>query len=210
MENGQKRILKRIYDGVTSDLFLDVSDFKESDSHKTLHLVWRKFPRNRHSTEGQTTTMTLSTQTDKVPSAVLDSSAELGSELELDSSAELTRPSRNSFALDMDCLSVTDKRRLFNADKNALLSGIGLTSDNSYGQKTIISHSTQTEEVSGLGLNKISKNSIISDTDCFSATDLRGIFDANDPATTSDSDPERTSFSSPLNDVPVRLLSRLW
>ncbi len=45
--NGQERILQRIYDGVTSDLTLDVSDYKESDEHKLLHLVWRKFPRKR-------------------------------------------------------------------------------------------------------------------------------------------------------------------
>ncbi len=63
VENGQNRILQRIYDGVTSDLFLDVSDFKESDNHKLLHLVWRKFPRNRHATEGQRTIKSLSTQT---------------------------------------------------------------------------------------------------------------------------------------------------
>ncbi len=82
VENGQTRILQRIFDGVTSDWVLDVTDFKESNNHQLIHLVWRKFPRNRHSIEGQTTTATLSTQTDKVPCPVLDSSAEL----ELDSS----------------------------------------------------------------------------------------------------------------------------
>ncbi len=43
-ENGQEKILQRIYDGVNSNLCLDVSDFKESDNHKLLHLVWRRFP----------------------------------------------------------------------------------------------------------------------------------------------------------------------
>ncbi len=106
VENGQTRILQRIYDGVTSDLFLDTTDYKASDNHKLLHLVWRKFPRNR-------------------------------------------RPP-------------TD------------------------GQKTIISHSTQTEGVSAPGLNKIPKNSIIFDMDCFSASGMRGLFDANESASTSD------------------------
>ncbi len=107
VENGQTRILQRIYEGVTSDLLLDTWDYKESDNHQLLHLVWRKFPRNR-------------------------------------------RPP-------MD------------------------------GKKTIISHSTQTEEVSGIGLNKTSKNSIISDADCFSASDLRGLYDPNESAEISES-----------------------
>ncbi len=107
VEKGQTRILQRIYDGVTSDLLLDTWDYKESDNHQLLHLVWRKFPRNR-------------------------------------------RPP-------MD------------------------------GQKTIISHSTQTDGVSGPGLNKISKNPIISDMVCFSASDMRGLFDANESPAISES-----------------------
>ncbi|MCP3664181.1 MAG: hypothetical protein GY696_17100 [Gammaproteobacteria bacterium] len=55
VENGQERILQRIFDGVTSDLTLDVSDYKESDEHKLLHLVWRKFPRKRSTAYGQRT-----------------------------------------------------------------------------------------------------------------------------------------------------------
>ncbi len=39
VQNGQTRILHRFYDGVTSDLFLEVSEFKEPDNHKLLHLV---------------------------------------------------------------------------------------------------------------------------------------------------------------------------
>ncbi len=63
--NGQERLLQRIFDGVTSNLFLDVSDFKESDDHTLLRLVWRKFPRNRLSTEGQKMTISHSTQTNE-------------------------------------------------------------------------------------------------------------------------------------------------
>ncbi len=62
VENGQERILQRIFDGVNSNLVLDVSDFKESDNHK-LHLVWRKFPRNKCSTEGLKMSISDSTQT---------------------------------------------------------------------------------------------------------------------------------------------------
>ncbi len=93
VENGQTRILQRICDGVTSDFFLDIVDYKESDHHKLLHLVWRKFPRNQHSTEGQRTTATLSTQTEEA------SSAGLG----LAPSADLTSISRNFLAPDADC-----------------------------------------------------------------------------------------------------------
>ncbi len=63
VENGQERILQRIFDGVTSNLILDVSDYKESHEHKLLHLVWRKFPRNTSTTEGQKTIISSSTQT---------------------------------------------------------------------------------------------------------------------------------------------------
>ncbi len=53
VENGQGRILQRLFDGVTSNLTLDVSDYKESDEHKLLHLVWRKYPRKRSPAYGQ-------------------------------------------------------------------------------------------------------------------------------------------------------------
>ncbi len=51
VEDGQSRILQRIYEGVTSDWYLDVSDAKSSKDHSLIHLVWRKFPRNRHTAE---------------------------------------------------------------------------------------------------------------------------------------------------------------
>ncbi len=41
LKHGQERILQGMCDAVTSNLFLDVSDYKESDNHKLLHLVWR-------------------------------------------------------------------------------------------------------------------------------------------------------------------------
>ncbi len=108
VQNGQTRILQRIYEGITSNWDLDVADEKSSMDHLLIHLVWRKFPRNR-------------------------------------------RPP-------MD------------------------------GQKTKISHSTQTEEVLELGLKKTSKTSIISDTDCLSASDMMGLFDANESDFISDAD----------------------
>ncbi len=66
VENGQERILQWIFDGVNSNLVLDISDFKECDNHKLLHLAWRKFPRNKCLTEGLKMKMTISdsTQTD--------------------------------------------------------------------------------------------------------------------------------------------------
>ncbi len=48
VENGQERILHRIYDCVTSNLFLDVSDFKESDNHK---LCYTSFGPNFQGTD---------------------------------------------------------------------------------------------------------------------------------------------------------------
>jgi len=46
VENGQERILLRLYESVGSGFSLDVADFKESIDHKLLHLVWRKGPGN--------------------------------------------------------------------------------------------------------------------------------------------------------------------
>ncbi len=71
--NSQERILHRIYDRVTSGLILDVTDFKESDNQKLLHLVRQSqtsapFPRNQHSSEGQTTILLDKT----VVSAIMD------------------------------------------------------------------------------------------------------------------------------------------
>ncbi len=65
VENRQERILQRIFDDVTSNLILDVSDFKGSDEHKLLHLVWRKLPRNKRAIDGQKTNIPNSMQTDK-------------------------------------------------------------------------------------------------------------------------------------------------
>ncbi len=69
VENGQTRILQRIYDGVTSNWVLDVADDKGSMDHQLIHLVWRKFPRNRHPTEDRHSTV--STQTEEASSATL-------------------------------------------------------------------------------------------------------------------------------------------
>ncbi len=71
VENGQERILQRVFDRVSSGLCLDVSNFKESSSHKLLHLVWRKYPRNGNSHEGTTTTDSSLTQTEEHSSAGL-------------------------------------------------------------------------------------------------------------------------------------------
>ncbi len=68
VENGQERILQRLFDGVIFNFFLDSFDFKESHHHQLLHLVWRRFPRNGCPTGGQKTTISDSTQTDEVPS----------------------------------------------------------------------------------------------------------------------------------------------
>ncbi len=92
VENGQTRILKRIHEGVTSNWVLDVADDKSSINHQLIHLVWRKFPRNQHSTEERRPT-TVSTQTDGQKDQ--DSSAVLG--LGLDTSADLSRPVGNLF-----------------------------------------------------------------------------------------------------------------
>ncbi len=100
-ENGQERILQTIYDGVSSNLVLDVSDLKESDNHKLLHLVWRKFLRNRHATKGQRAIKSMSTQTKEVLNV------------------GLTRILRKSLASDATSSSVTDLGRLFDVDEPA-------------------------------------------------------------------------------------------
>ncbi len=113
VENDQKRILQGLFDGVTSHLYLDVSDFKESDNYKLLHLVWRKFPRNRCPTDGQKTTISDSTQTDE------------------GSRPGLLKFSKNSFTSDNDCLLTTDMKGLFDANESASISDTGSTSDGS-------------------------------------------------------------------------------
>ncbi len=71
VEDGQTRILQRIYEGVTSNWVLDIADDKSSIDHHLIHLVWRKFPRNRHS-EGERRLTAATTQTEKGPNATLD------------------------------------------------------------------------------------------------------------------------------------------
>ncbi len=70
VEKGQTRILQKIYEGVTSGWVLDVADDKSSIDHHLIHLVWRKFPRNRHSAEERRPTA-VSTQTEKGSNAML-------------------------------------------------------------------------------------------------------------------------------------------
>ncbi len=114
LENGQKRILQRIFDGVNSNFVLDISDFKESHEHKLLHLVWRKFPRNKSSSEGLKTTISDSTQTNE------------------DIRPGLQKISRNSITSNTDCLLGTDMRRLFEVDESASSSNSGSISDHSF------------------------------------------------------------------------------
>ncbi len=112
VENGKTRILQRIYDGVTSDLIFDVSDYKESNNHKLLHLVWRKLT----STEGQTTTVTLSTQTEEGSSAAMS----------LASSADLTSFNRKILGKYTECCSGTDLGHgLYDPDDSASIPGMG-------------------------------------------------------------------------------------
>ncbi len=101
MENGQERILQRIYDGVSSNMVLDVSDFKESDNRKLLQLVWRTFPRNRDATERQRAIKSMSTQTEEV------------------SNLGITRISGKPFAPDASSSSVADLGTLFDIDQPA-------------------------------------------------------------------------------------------
>ncbi len=113
VENGQERILQRIFDGVNSIFVLDISDFKESDNHKLLHLVWRKSPRNKSSTEGLKTTISDSTQTNE------------------DIRPGPLHVSRNYVASNSDCLSRTDLRDLFDMNESVSNSESGSTSDGS-------------------------------------------------------------------------------
>ncbi len=94
-------------------MYLDVSDFKESDNHKLLHLVWRKFPSNRCPTDGQKTTISDSTPTDE------------------GSRPGVLKISKNSLSSDKDCLSATDMRGLFDANESASNFDSGSTSDGS-------------------------------------------------------------------------------
>ncbi len=117
VETGQTRILQRIHEGIMSNWILDVADEKSSIDHLLIHLVWRKFPRNRHSAEEQRQTA-VSTQTKE------GSSAELG----LGTSAGLTRLPRETLD-QQDCYSGSDLGKLFEAEISFSFSDAGSSSD---------------------------------------------------------------------------------
>ncbi len=119
VEKGQTRILQRIYEGITSNWVLDVADDKSSIDHHLIHLVWRKFPRNRHSAEERRQTA-MSTQTEEGSSAMLG----------LATSAGLSCPPRK--ILEKDCYSSSDLGKLFGAKNNTSCSDAGSSSDCSY------------------------------------------------------------------------------
>ncbi len=116
VQNGQSRILQRIHDGVTSNWVLDIADAKSSMDHHLIHLVWRKYPRNRHSVEERRST-TVTTQTEEGSDAVLG----------LDTSAGLSRPPRK--ILEKDCYSSSDLGNLFETKINTSCSDDGSSSD---------------------------------------------------------------------------------
>ncbi len=112
VENGQERILHRIYDGVTSNLILDVADSKQSQEHQLIHLVWRRFPRNRTVMEGPKTTCPISTQT------------------EVDFNMGLYKISKNSITSVTNCSStagkdLSDQREFIDTDNSASSSDSG-------------------------------------------------------------------------------------
>ncbi len=113
VENGQEKILQRIFDGVNSNFVLDSFDFKESHHHQLLHLVWRRFPRNGCPTGGQKTTISDSTQTDEgLRPGVL-------------------KISKNTFTSDKDCFSASNMEGLSDENDSAPSSHSGSTSDGS-------------------------------------------------------------------------------
>ncbi len=126
VENGQTRILQRIYEGVTSNWVLDIADDKSSIDHHLIHLVWRKFPRNRHSVEERRPTA-VTTQTEE------DLSASLGPS----TSARLTRlplhfgPRKIFDQQPIESHSGSDLNNLF-ATECASTSDAGWTSDCSF------------------------------------------------------------------------------
>ncbi len=125
VENGQSRILQRIHEGISSNWVLDIADAKSSIDHHLIHLVWRKFPRNRHSAEERRLTA-VSTQT--VEQTDQDSNAVLG--LGRDTSADLCRPPRK--ILEKDCFSSADLGNLYESKNNTSCSNAGSSSDFSY------------------------------------------------------------------------------
>ncbi len=121
---GQTRILQRIYDGVTSNWTLDTADDKGSMEHLLIHLVWRKFPRNRHPTEDQQPTVSTQTEEASSPTLGLATSAVLTGLLPKTTISDSTqttedmRPgpkhiSRNYVASVSDCFSQSDLEELF-------------------------------------------------------------------------------------------------
>ncbi len=82
-----------------------MNDFKESHEHKLLHLVWRRFPRNRSAAEGPKTNCPISKQT------------------EVDLNIGLFKIPENSINSDTNCCSATgkgpsDQRELFDPDNS--------------------------------------------------------------------------------------------
>ncbi len=127
VDNGQTRILQRIYEGVTSNWVLDVADDKSSIDHHLIHLVWRKFPRNRHSVEGQRPTA-VTTQTEEGSSAALGLSS-------TSADAGLTRlplhfgPRKIFDQQPIESYSGSDLGNIFATDSVSSTSDAGWTSD---------------------------------------------------------------------------------
>ncbi len=148
VENGKSRILQRIYDGITSNWVLDVADDKGSLDHLLIHLVWRKFPRNRHLTEEQQPTVSTQTEEASSPTLGLAASADLtglppktttSDSRDVNSRKEespktglgLPATSRNSNASDKDCDSVMDLAKFSDLNDSASSSNSEF-SDGSY------------------------------------------------------------------------------
>ncbi len=112
VEGGQERILHRIYDGLTSNFILDVADSKQSQEHQLIHLVWRRFPRNRSAVQWPKTTCPGSIQT------------------EVDFNVGLYKISGNSINSDTNCLTAVgkgppDQREFSDEDNSASSSDLG-------------------------------------------------------------------------------------
>ncbi len=142
VENGQTRILQRIYEGITSDWPLAVSDAKSSTEHQLIHLVWRKFPRNHHFMEDLHPTVSTQTEEASGSSLGLAASADLTGplpKLTISDSTQTTedmRPgpkhiSRNYVASVSDCFSQSDLNELFDKNVSPLESDADWTSDGS-------------------------------------------------------------------------------
>ncbi len=115
VEDGQTRILQRIYEGVTSDWDLDVADAKSSKDHSLIHLVWRKFPRNRHTTEERRLT------------AVFTQTEEGSKSLDRQAIEEVCSKILDQQAIER--YSGSDLGKLFEAENNTSFSDAGSSSD---------------------------------------------------------------------------------